>query len=353
MDNSDVYRHLEAHNIWERNALLFAEKYGRPPGGKDIYNSMDSEPLSELVKERIDWIHNKLEENEGSYLNYHETDSFLSVSNIELSKVERFIDQTPHTHEFFEVECVLHGACLHTVENQPIAVRAGDMIIVPPRVSHKTSPEPDCVMINLKIRKRTFDQAFINLLSTSNELSSYLARTLYSESYRSSFTFHCGNDLFVKELLLSMYGQQLEEKPYFNYVLEGMTLTLFSYMIQNHSHNIEISNFVSAGDQRMSQIIAYIHENYRTVTLKSLARQFYISEPYLSLIIKKETGSTFSSLLQEIKIQKASVLLLTTDFKIDIVCEQAGYKDTTQFIKTFKNYHGLSPRQYRQNARMA
>ncbi|HHV09413.1 MAG TPA: helix-turn-helix domain-containing protein [Clostridiales bacterium] len=280
---------------------------------------------------------------------YQEEECFLPGSNIELCKVERYVDNVLHTHEFFEVEYVLKGSCIHIVEKQEIPIREGDIVIIPPNVEHKALPEDDGVTVNIKIRKRVFHNAFINLLSTDTELSTYLSRTLYSTAYRSSFTFHCGGDPSVKSIILSMYGQQLEQKPFFNYMLEGMTLTLFSCLMQNHSQNVEISNFVITSDDRMSKIIAYINENYRNVTLSSVAGKFYISEPYLSSIIKKETGSTFSSLLREIKIQKATMLLLTTNLNIDEVCERSGYQDTTQFIKTFKKYHGLSPKRYRQS----
>ena len=65
-------------------------------------------------------------------------------------------------------------------------------------------------------------------------------------------------------------------------------ITMFSCLIQNHSQDIEISNFVISNNDRMAKIIAYINENYMTVTLKSVAKTFYISEQYLSSIIKKE-----------------------------------------------------------------
>ncbi len=348
MDNNTVYEHLLQANEWERKALDYIEKHGKKPSGIDlfrIYGSMKSPGLTE--KEEYLKYSDMLDSS--GRIVYQEEECFLPGSDIELCKVERYVDNILHTHEFFEVEYVLKGKCIHIVEKQEIPIREGDIVIVPPGVEHKALPENDGVTINIKIRKRVFHNAFINLLSTNTELSTYLSRTLYSSAYRSSFTFHCKDDSLIRSMVLSMYGQQLEQKPFFNYVLEGMTLTLFSCLMQNHSQNVEISNFVITSDDRMSKIIAFINENYKTVTLSLAARKFYISEQYLSSIIKKETGSTFSSLLREIKIQKAIVLLLTTNLNIDDICERSGYQDTTQFIKTFKKYHGLSPKKYRQS----
>ncbi len=353
MDNKSVYEYLVQENEWERKALEYISEHGIKPAGRElqriygllIFPGMNEKETREHLR-NIDLLHTT------ERIVYQEEECFLPGSDIELCKVERYVDNILHTHEFFEVEYVLEGRCIHIVEKQEILLREGDMVIVPPRVEHKALPEGDGVTVNIKIKKQVFHNAFINLLSTNTELSTYLSRTLYSSAYRSSFTFHCMEDSVISALVLSMYGQQLEQKPFFNNMLEGMTLTLFACLMQNHSQDVEISNFVITNDDRMSKVIAYINENYKTVTLSLVAQKFFMSEQYLSSIIKKETGFTFSALLREIKIQKATVLLLTTDLNIDEVCERSGYQDTTQFIKTFKKYQGLTPKRYRMSMLM-
>ena len=344
MDNYSVLEFLKHNNTWELKALDFIRVFGRRPSGTDLIEIYNISPELYGLKE------NNPDVIQSSRLIYYENDNFDSSTNIKLSKVDRFIEMTPHMHDFFEVECVLQGKCIHIVEQQNIALTSGDFVIIPPNVEHKVCPEDDCIIVNLMIRRRTFEHAFVNLLSTNTELSTYLSRTLYSTTYRSSFTFHCGNDTFLQSLILSMFGQYRERKPFFNHMLEGMTLTLFSYLIQNHAQNIEISNFVISNNDRMTKIIAYLNKNYQTVTLQALAKKFFVTEPYLSSFIKKETGSTFSSLLRQIRMQKAQTLLLTSALKVEDICEECGYQDATQFIKTFKAYYGTTPKKYRNNS---
>ena len=305
MDNNSVYEHLLQANEWERRALEFIKVHGRIPSGKDLFMVYGhSIKLSEKVEELDGYLDHSDKLSSSGYIVYQEDQCFLPGSNIELCKVERYVDNIPHTHEFFEVEYVLKGSCIHIVEKQKIPIREGDIVIVPPNVEHKALPEGDGVTVNIKIRKRVFNNAFMNLLSTNTELSTYLSRTLYSTAYRSSFTFHCKGDDLVRSIILSMYGQQLEEKPFFNYILEGMMLTLFAFLMQNHSQDVEISNFVITNNDRMSKIIAYINENYRNVTLHEVAKRFYISEPYLSSIIKKETVQPFPSCFVKLKYRR-------------------------------------------------
>lgn len=96
----------------------------------------------------------------------------------------------------------------------------------------------------------------------------------------------------------------------------------------------------------MVEIKSYIHLNYATTSLKQTAEHFYLSEPYLSSLIKQQTGQSFSDMLRQIRMQHARDLLLRTNMKIDDICESVGYRDTTQFIRTFKAIYGTTPKQY-------
>ena len=74
----------------------------------------------------------------------------------------------------------------------------------------------------------------------------------------------------------------------------------------------------------MVEIKSYIHLNYATTSLKQTAEHFYLSEPYLSSLIKQQTGQSFSDMLRQIRMQHARDLLLRTNMKIDDICEVWG-----------------------------
>ncbi|WP_105617511.1 response regulator transcription factor [Vallitalea okinawensis] len=96
------------------------------------------------------------------------------------------------------------------------------------------------------------------------------------------------------------------------------------------------------------QAIEYIKENYnQKLDLQTVADQLYISSWYLCKLFKKEVGSSFIELLNEVRIQEAKKLLTTTKFKVYEITERVGYSDTPYFSKTFKKHVGLTPNQYR------
>ena len=340
----------------EKKALEFKNRTGRIPEGVDLLSIIDINlnKFSDQVGIDLNDFHSieevlRIIDIPDSIL-LHEDFCFQNETNIELNKADRFQKMFPHRHDFFEIECVLKGTCIHTVEKQNFSLKNGDIVIVPPNVVHTAAASDDGVTVNIKIRQSTFDRVFINILSIETALSTYLSNALYSKRFRTSMTFHCGDDDFVRDLILYMYTQQVEMKPFFSGVLEGMAVTLFSYLIQNHSDDIEISNRLITRDDRISKIIEYINKNYRTATLKSTAKKFFINQQYLSSLIKSKTGLTFSDILREIKMKNAGNLLLTTDMKIADICDFVGYKDTTQFIRSFKAFFGQTPGQYRKKS---
>lgn len=97
----------------------------------------------------------------------------------------------------------------------------------------------------------------------------------------------------------------------------------------------------------MMEIINYMFENYQTVTMRSLADHFHFNESYMSRMFSKELDQPFSHMLKEFKLRQAAALLLDTNLRLDDICDRIGYKDTSQFIRSFKKLYGITPAKYR------
>ena len=124
-------------------------------------------------------------------------------------------------------------------------------------------------------------------------------------------------------------------------------MTFFSYLVQNYENTIEFSSGESLLNNRMIEIENYMRQNYKTCTLQNTADYFYLNPSYLSTIVRKQTGFTFSFIIRRIKMENAAEMLTKTNLKVEQICENVGYSDTTQFIKTFKAYFGSTPLKYR------
>ena len=98
-----------------------------------------------------------------------------------------------------------------------------------------------------------------------------------------------------------------------------------------------------------SQIIKYIGEHDSDVTLQEVAAKFSYHPNYISALLKKETGKSFSRILLEKRMSHALVLLQGTTLPIDSISAMLGYSNPSNFHKAFREYYGKTPREYVNN----
>jgi AraC-like DNA-binding protein len=63
-----------------------------------------------------------------------------------------------------------------------------------------------------------------------------------------------------------------------------------------------------------------------------------------------EVGTTFSGLLEEVRIEYAQSMLANLDAPVSAVSDSLGYRHGTHFSRAFKRVTGVTPREYRRNA---
>ena len=102
------------------------------------------------------------------------------------------------------------------------------------------------------------------------------------------------------------------------------------------------SNFIIAN------ALWYIEEHYaEKLTLSEVAKHVYVSQWHLSKLIARNTGQSFSDLLNGVRIAKAKQLLADPSLKIWEVGERVGFLDHTHFARTFKKLENQSANAYR------
>lgn len=93
-----------------------------------------------------------------------------------------------------------------------------------------------------------------------------------------------------------------------------------------------------------------IEDNYTDsqFTLSALSEKLDLSSGYLSILFKKNFGIAFQDYLLQKRMEKAKLLLLTTELKNYEISEQVGFEDVNYFITKFKKYYQITPKQYRE-----
>lgn len=100
-------------------------------------------------------------------------------------------------------------------------------------------------------------------------------------------------------------------------------------------------------DERLNEIMNYIHEHYLTVTLDELAEKQHLSKPYLSKYIKEKSGNTFGDIVKNVRMKKARTLLKNTSMTVENIADNVGYQNVEHFNRTFKKKYDMTPIQFR------
>ena len=116
---------------------------------------------------------------------------------------------------------------------------------------------------------------------------------------------------------------------------------------------VDIANLVAHVYEKRSKslvrsAIKYMEENYgQPLSYKDVAKEVFISPSYFLSLFKQETGATFVDHLTELRIDKAKLLLASTEKSIAEIAYDVGFNNPNYFSSTFKKLTGLTAKEYR------
>ncbi|MGF7048229.1 two-component system response regulator YesN [Paenibacillus sp. DS2015] len=103
-------------------------------------------------------------------------------------------------------------------------------------------------------------------------------------------------------------------------------------------------NFKDPMEEAKAFIDLHLSED---VTLGDVAKRVGLARTYFSALFKKTTGETFVHYRIKKRMEAARKMLAVPTLTITDIAFQVGYEDYPHFTKTFKNFVGVSPSEYR------
>jgi AraC-like DNA-binding protein/mannose-6-phosphate isomerase-like protein (cupin superfamily) len=281
-----------------------------------------------------------------------EEDYFSSSdrTNIFILKHKRYTPIFKHRHAFFELIYVYSGHCVQEINGEVIQLSECDLCIIPPKVEHTIEVFDDSIILNVLIKRSTFNETFLEMLKHETVLSSFFMKILYTEEYNNYIIFRTNRDPNLKEIISKLFIEQHDNKKYTANIVYNLLMLFFSYLLREYESQVELPKSLPKNDKLLS-ILAYMQDHYKTVTLGELSRTFHFTESYLSKLIRATSGQTFLDIIKTIKLNKAIELLTSSDLKVQHISESIGFENNTHFIRTFKKVYGISPNQYRKNSK--
>lgn len=104
-------------------------------------------------------------------------------------------------------------------------------------------------------------------------------------------------------------------------------------------------------DEESKKVLLYLSENYSNadLSLETVQKDLGMSESKVSASIKEASGFNFKRYLNNVRLEEAKRLLLSTDRPIMDIAYKVGYGNISHFNRVFKEAEGCSPNEYRKN----
>ena len=251
-----------------------------------------------------------------------------------------------HRQDFFFVNYAYrqnYDALSARFDNQ-ITIRENECYISQPYGGYalRGQSDTDIVIIGVLIRKEAFFREYLHVLSSDAALFRFF---LEPQKDRFSDEFiHLSFDAHhpVRRLLELMVIEYANRTDDTQTILKPMLLTLLLHITRRY----RMGNAVMTEKTLPEEIVQYITDHMEKVSLADIGKAFSYHPTYISSLLHKETGKTFSQILLEKRMERAVILLRNTTLSIEEIAALIGYSDHSNFYKAFKDFYGMTPRDY-------
>lgn len=155
---------------------------------------------------------------------------------------------------------------------------------------------------------------------------------------------------YAKEAIKLGVLRYLLKPSKMNELTEAILAATEKLKLENSDKIEVIHKDIEGENPLVDNVILYIEKNYdKKLSLKQISKEFFVSEWHLSKLMKKHTNESFSTIVNNIRIEKAKELLKNPYLKSVEIAEMTGFTDLSAFSKVFKKHTGITPNEYRKN----
>ncbi len=256
----------------------------------------------------------------------------------------RFIAFPEHTHDYVEMVYMCAGQTRHTVNGTEIVLREGELLMLGQnaRQSIAAAGEGD-VAVNFIVRPSFFSGTLSYLGEEETPLRRFVVSCLTGQNETGFLLFHVADVLPIQNLIENLLYTLTEDIPN-RRGIHHITMGLLFAQLLNHADTLQ---FETPEQNAVFSVLRYIEEHYADGSLTEISARLHYELPYLSRLIRRETGKNYTELLQEKRLSQAAWLLKNTDRKVDEISLSVGYENISYFHRLFAARFGCSPKKYR------
>ncbi len=252
-----------------------------------------------------------------------------------------------HRHDFYELMYVYNGSLVHHVDGETISLRESDAILIPPGTGHSIQAAgAEDLAVSIILPTAYFTPAILSAMTRLERFLTCVQNRCPDGKQPAYLLWRGGNNPQLVLYANSFLCEYFDPDRYSSAALDAGLLLFLTALERLYPADTAPKQFNIQAD--LDRILAYIQQNFDTVTLHELADRFGYSESYLSRSIKARLGISFKEFQHQQCMRQSAFLLASTSHSVRQVAQEVGLSNLTFFYQLFHRYYGVSPAEYRQ-----
>lgn len=246
----------------------------------------------------------------------------------------------------FEIAYVKSGEALAFTETSSFSVKPGDYIMIDASLRHgyKVISESPFHIINISFERNAIGHITPHLKTFAEIAKHYLIiNELTSSKPIDDLLLH-DDDGSVYKMIEAMKKEYEEKLPGYQGIVKAeLTKIVLSGLRKYFCKTVQVTYSLA-----VKKIIDYMEYGYMSnITLSNFSKELKIPLKNLCVQFKSEVGITYTEYVHRRRITESCDLLSNTNEGIEFVSNIVGYSDIKKFRKKFKDFTGMTPREYR------
>lgn len=259
-----------------------------------------------------------------------------------LHRVKPAQDYLLHTHDFYEMELILAGSAINSINGKSFPIGPGDVFIVGKGATHEITQIDGLELYNVGFNGRAIRNIGTDLLKLPGFHALFLMEPAEDPTV-SRLKLEPTELKRAQRLLDEMHEEYARALPGFQTVLLSEFTHLIALLSRNYSHSIgERSTW------QMAYALAKMERDYaEPFSIAELAESVYLSERQFRRQFEKFYRQSPKVYLQKRRLSAATELLLQKEFSVTEIALACGFSDCNYFSRAFRQNFGISPTEYR------
>lgn len=252
-----------------------------------------------------------------------------------------------HWHYYSEIIYITKGSVTITCNNKKAILREGDLCYIYPLQLHAFTEAQDAevryAVLKFDIHTINIPQAYIT------KMYGIFIRRTHETDFCIIIHSELLNSLSIESLIRHTVKEYTDKNDFYSLQVQADIYTLLIELARKTEKKIAGEREKrTETDFSFYHILEYIDTHSgEPLEIQELAEMCHMSYSHFAKLFRENYGRSCKEYITYIRLNKAQDLLFHTDYDLNYIAQETGFFDCSHFIRTYKKWRGITPKQER------